>query len=56
MLEGLQKGDKIITNGGLIAEVVKTEKNYLKIRLSDNVVVNLARDFVAKKADDEDKE
>jgi len=56
MLEDLQKGDKIITNGGLIAEIVKPEKNFLKIRLSDNVIVNLSRDYVAKKADTEDKE
>ena len=54
MLASLQKGDKIITNGGLIAEVVKPEEDYLKIKLDDNMVVKLSREFVAKKLDDKE--
>lgn len=54
MLASLQKGDKIITNGGLIAEVVKPEDDYLKIKLDDNMVVKLSREFVAKKLDDKE--
>jgi len=53
MLENLGKGDKIITNGGLIAEIVKVEEKFLKIRLSDNITVNLSRDYVAKKAEED---
>ena len=54
MLASLQKGDKIITNGGLIAEVVKPEDDYLKIKLDDNMIVKLSREFVAKKLDDKE--
>ena len=56
MLANLQKGDKIITNGGLIAEIVKPEEDFLKIKLNDNVEVKLSREFVAKKIEIESKE
>ena len=50
MLESLQKGDKIITSGGLICEVVKPEEDFIKVKLNDeNVIVKVSRDFVAKK-------
>ena len=51
MLEALKKGDKIVTNGGLIAEIVKTEEDFIKIKLSDGVVAKLDRAYVARKLD-----
>ncbi len=51
MLESLKKGDKIVTNGGLIAEVVKPEEEFLKIKLNDDTIVKLDRSFVSKKID-----
>ena len=51
MLEGLQKGDQIITNGGLMAVVVKTEEDFIKIKLNDDTVVKLDRAYVAKKVE-----
>jgi preprotein translocase subunit YajC len=51
MLESLKKGDKIVTNGGLIADVVKPEEEFIKIRLNDETVVKLDRAYVAKKID-----
>lgn len=56
MLANLEKGDKIITNGGLIAEIIKPEEDFLKIKLNDNVEVKLSREFVAKKIEIETKE
>lgn len=38
MLESLQKGDKIITNGGLICEVVKPEDDFIKVKLNEDNV------------------
>ena len=49
MLNALTKGDKIITNGGLVAEVVNAEGDFIKVKLNDDVIVRLDRDFVAKK-------
>jgi preprotein translocase subunit YajC len=51
MLGALQKGDKIVTNGGLHAEVIKTEEDFIKIKLSDTAIVKLDRAFVARKID-----
>ena len=51
MLSSLTKGDKIVTNGGLIVEVVKAEDDYLKIRLNDDVVAKLDKNFVARKVE-----
>ncbi len=51
MLASLQKGDKIITNGGLIATIVKPEEDFLKIKLNDETVVKLDRAFVARKVE-----
>jgi preprotein translocase subunit YajC len=52
MLSALQKGDKVITNGGLIGEVVKAEEDSIKLKLNDEgVTVKIAREFIAKKID-----
>ncbi len=51
MIESLKKGDKIITNGGLIAEVVKPEEDFIKIKINDETVVKLERNSVARKLD-----
>lgn len=49
MLESLTKGDKIVTNGGLMCEVVKAEEEFIKVKLNDDTIVKVARDFIAKK-------
>jgi preprotein translocase subunit YajC len=49
MLDNLAKHDEIITNGGLIVEVVKVEEDYLKVKLNDNNIVKLSKEFVARK-------
>jgi preprotein translocase subunit YajC len=51
MLESLTKGDKIVTNGGLIAQVVKAEEEFFKVKLNDETIVKLDRAYVAKKID-----
>ncbi len=51
MIASLDKGDKIVTSGGFIVEVVKREKDYFIVRLNDDTIVKLAKDYVAKKAE-----
>ncbi len=53
MIESLKKGDKIVTNGGFIAEVYKVEEKFLKVKLNDDTVVRLEKDFVLRKFGDE---
>ncbi|RUM58098.1 MAG: preprotein translocase subunit YajC [Nautilia sp.] len=52
MVEALKKGDKIITTGGIIAEVIKNEEEFLKVKINDNVEVKLSKDAVARKLDE----
>ena len=51
MIASLNKGDKIVTTGGFIAEVVKREEDYFMVRLNEDTIVKLAKDYVAKKAE-----
>ena len=53
MLANLKKGDKIVTTGGLIAEVKKVEEAFFSVALADNVTVKLTKDAVARKYEDE---
>ena len=54
MLDSLKKGDKIVTNGGLIAEIVRVEKDFFKIKLDDKVEARLDKESIVRKLDDED--
>ncbi|WP_333805147.1 preprotein translocase subunit YajC [Sulfurospirillum sp.] len=52
MIDALQKGDKVITSGGLICEVVKSEEDSIKVKLNDEgIMVKVSRDYIAKKID-----
>lgn len=51
MVESLQKGDKVITNGGIICEVYKPEEDFIKVKLNDEIIIKVSRDYIAKKLD-----
>jgi len=51
MLEALTKGDKIVTSGGLHAEVVKVEEDFIKVKLNDTAIVKLEKAFVNRKVE-----
>jgi len=53
MLEELKKGDKIVTNGGLIAVIYKVEEAFFSIKLNDNAIVKITKDAIARKYEDE---
>ena len=53
MIDALAKGDKLVTNGGFKATVVKvTEGDFITVKLNDDTIVELDRNFVAKKIDE----
>jgi preprotein translocase subunit YajC len=54
MVNELTKGDKVVTAGGIIAEVIKNEEEFLRVKLSDDVEVKLTKDAVARRLDDEE--
>lgn len=51
MLEALQKGDKIVTNGGAIVEVTKVEEDTLTVKHVDGSENRMVNTFVTKKWD-----
>lgn len=48
MITELKKGDKIVTNGGLMVEITKVEESFLIVKNHDNTEMKLAREFVSK--------
>ena len=53
MVDSLAKGDKIVTTGGLIAEVKKVEDQFFSVTLNNDVTVRLVKEAVARKYEDE---
>jgi len=53
MIGALTKGDKIVTNGGFHAEVVRVEDDSLKVKMTDSMIVKIDRDAVARKLGDD---
>ena len=52
MVTNLKKGNKIVTNGGLMVEVTKVEDTYFVVKNSDGTEMKLVREFVAKLLED----
>ena len=52
MVEGLEKGDKIVINGGLILEITKVEDNFFTTKSVDNTTLRVSRDYVSAKWED----
>ena len=55
MLANLKKGDKVISNGGFICEIIKVEENFFSVKLNDDTQVRLAKDFIFNKYTEENK-
>jgi preprotein translocase subunit YajC len=49
MISDLSSGDEIITNGGLIVKIEKVEEEFFKVKLNDQSVVKLSKNFVTSK-------
>lgn len=43
MLEAIKKGDKVVTNGGLLGTVVSVTRDVLSVQISDNTRVKVLR-------------
>lgn len=53
MVDTLTKGDKVVTNGGLIVEIKKVEEEFFSVMINDTMQARLAKDSVARKYGDE---
>jgi len=43
MLEAMQKGDEVVTNGGLAGKVVKVGENFVSLEIAENTVVHIQK-------------
>ncbi len=55
MIDSLTKGDKIVTQGGLIVEVLKAEANFFSVKLNDDTTAKLSKNYIAFKLDELDQ-
>ncbi len=51
MLNGLKKGDKIITSGGMHGEIVELDDEDIKVRVADKVEIKILKASVARVKD-----
>jgi preprotein translocase subunit YajC len=47
MVSELKKGDRVVTNGGLLGEIAAVEDRLIHLKLSDNVKVRVLKSAVA---------
>jgi preprotein translocase subunit YajC len=46
MIEALQKGDEVVTSGGVVGRVGKVDDNYLSLQVADGVEITVQRSAV----------
>ena len=47
MIEGLDKGDRVITNGGVYGTVVDVKEHVVRLKVSDQVKIKVAKSAIA---------
>jgi len=47
LVDALQKGDKVLTGGGVFGKVTEVKDDIVKVEIADGVVIRVKRDTVA---------
>ena len=47
MLEALNKGDEVVTNGGILGKVASMTENFVELSVADNVTVKVQKQAIA---------
>jgi preprotein translocase subunit YajC len=48
MLAALKKGDKVVTEGGMIGEVTEIDEDEIRIRIADKVEARFVRSAISR--------
>ena len=48
MVEELQKGDEVVTNGGLAGKIAKVEDNFISLTISENIDVTVQKHAISQ--------
>lgn len=51
MVEGLKKGDKVMTNGGIYGSITDVKDDCIKVEIADGVNIKIQRDSIAALSD-----
>jgi len=51
MLDSLQKGDKVITSGGLIGTIVGTNEDIVTVKFGENFKAEVGKNYITSKVD-----
>ena len=51
MLQALQKGDKVLTSGGIYGKIVGVKEKSVLVQIADNTKVEISKTAVAQKVD-----
>jgi preprotein translocase subunit YajC len=46
MVEAMQKGDEVLTNGGIAGRITKVGETYIAVEIADNVEISLQKTAV----------
>ena len=47
LLDALSKGDEVITNGGLLGKITQLDENFISMKVSEGVEVQVQRQAIA---------
>lgn len=47
MIDNMQKGDELVTNGGLLGKVIKVDDNYIQLQVSHETNVHIQKSAVS---------
>jgi len=47
MVESLQKGDEVMTSGGILGKITKIDETIIKLAIADNIEVNVQKSAVS---------
>lgn len=51
MIDSLTKGDKVVTTGGFICEVVKAEEKFFTVKINEDTTARIIKEYIAYKMD-----
>ena len=46
MVEAMQKGDEVLTNGGIAGRITKVGETYIAVEIADNVEISLQKTVI----------
>jgi len=47
LVDGLAKGDEVLTNGGLLGRITRVGENFVQVKVADNVEVKIQKQAIA---------